>query len=107
MNTKELYDHIIKYMTPEQALMKLLEGHAVTYEHLKFKEGEEVHPTMLIAMATLDMGWNIAFPDNDLDTELDGMIVGTSEYIDKVLKNNYECDEDCGCNHDLSEDEEN
>jgi len=95
MNTKELYDHITAHMTAEQALMKLLEGHVLTYEQLKFKEGEEIHPTMVIVMATLDMGWNLAISNGDDDEELQGMIVGTQKYIDEMLGND-DCDKPNG-----------
>jgi hypothetical protein len=88
MTAKELYDHITKNMTPEEALMKLLEGSIRTYEHLKFNEGEELHPVMVIAAATLEMGWNIAIFDGDPDADLTGMIVGTDEYINSVLSCN-------------------
>jgi hypothetical protein len=86
MNVKELYDHITKHMTAEQALMKLLEGHVLTYDKLKFQEGEEIHPTILVVMAAMDMGWNLAIPDtgND-DDELQGMAIGTQEYLDKLF----------------------
>jgi len=98
MNVQELYDHITSQMTPEQALMNLLEGTVMNYEHLKFKEGEEIHPAMLIAIASLDMGWNIAIPDGDPNAELNGMIVGTQEYLDGVLKDDDKCCENgCSC----------
>ena len=51
MNVKELYNHITSQMTAEEALMKLLESHVMSYEHLKFNEGEETHPMMIITMA--------------------------------------------------------
>jgi len=84
----ELYDHILKHMTAEQALMNLLKGHLIEYEKLKFsQEGEEIHPIMLITMAAIDMGWNMAVPNpEDPEAEVIGMIVGTTEYIDSVLK---------------------
>jgi len=88
MNAKELYNHITKHMTAEQALLKMLEGHLIEYEKLKFtQEGEEIHPIILISMAALDMGWNMAIPNsNDPDADVQGLIVGTHEYIDGVLK---------------------
>jgi len=91
MNVKELYDHITKHMTAEQALMKLLEGHVLTYEKLKFQEGEEIHPTILVVMAAMDMGWNLAIPNtgND-DDELQGMAIGTHEYLDKLFPEDKE-----------------
>ncbi len=92
MNAFELYKHITAHMTAEEALMKLLEGHIITYEKLKFNEGEEIHPMILISMAAMDMGWSMAIPTGDnceeSDNEVTGMIVGTNEYIDSILKEN-------------------
>jgi len=84
MNTKEFYDYITSHMTAEQALMKLLEGSVLTYENLKLREGEQVHPTMIMAMAALDMGWSLAIQGSD-DEDVKGMIVGTDEYLEEVL----------------------
>jgi len=110
MTVQELYDHLLKHMTAEQALMKLLEGHVRTYEKLKFDEGEELHPTILIAAAALDMGWNIAIPkhEND-DDELIGMAVGTEEYLNDLFKSDCEsnCGGSCSCKHDHPDKEEN
>lgn len=86
MNAFELYKHITAHMTAEDALMKLLEGHSMTYEKLKFNEGEEIHPIIIISMAAMDMGWSMAIPSGDDDKEVEGMIVGTDEYIDSILK---------------------
>ena len=97
MNAKELYDYITKQLTPEQALLKLLEGHVLTYEKLKFQEGEEIHPIMLISMAAMDLHWDMAIPshEDNPDAEIEGMIVGTNDYIDDVLgKNDDKLDKD-------------
>lgn len=91
MTAKELYEHITSQISAEEALMKLLEGHIREYEKLKFsEEGEEIHPIILISMATMDLGWNFAVPNHDdnPDAEIEGMIVGTNEYIDDVLGKN-------------------
>jgi len=86
MNVNEFYDYITKQMTPEQALKKLLEGHVLTYEKLKFKRGKEIHPLILILMATMDLGWNFIIENNnDLDDEVTGMIIGTKEYIESTF----------------------
>lgn len=88
MNAKELYDYITTQMTAKEALLKLLEGHVLNYEKLKFNEGEEIHPVMLISMAAMDIGWQIAIPSEDEDDDISGMVVGTEEYIDSVLNDN-------------------
>lgn len=85
MKPKELYDHILKNMTAEDALIKILEGNIKTYEHLKFKEDEVIHPIMVVSMAALDMGWSIAIPDASDDDEIKGMVIGDEEYMDEML----------------------
>lgn len=95
MTVQELYDHITKHMTPEQALKKLLEGTLIEYQQLKFSaEGKEIHPAMLITIASMEMGWLMAIPNGNDDDELNGMIVGTEEYIKSVLN---EPEHDCNC----------
>lgn len=103
LSITELYDHITKHMSPEDALMRLLEGHARTYEHLKFNEGEEIHPLMLISMAALEMGWVLAIPDGKDDEEIQGITVGTEEYVTDILdelgwSSGYKCGGGCSCN---------
>ena len=85
MNPKEFYDHITQHMTPEQALLKLLEGHVLTYEKLKFNKGDELHPLMVVSMAAMDMGWDIAIPEGKDDEEIQGMVIGTDEYLQEIL----------------------
>lgn len=82
MTVQEVYDHITQHMTPEKALMKMLEGAVLQYEKLKFDKGEEVHPIMIIALAAMDMGWRIAVekPPGDMR----GIVVGTKEYMGTV-----------------------
>ena len=84
MTTDELYAYITEHMTPEQALRKLLESSLVQYGKLKF-DGEEnaVHPVILISMAAMDMGWQIAVASNDGDVK--GLAVGTAEYMESVF----------------------
>jgi len=110
MTVKETFDHITKHMTAEQALMKLLEGHIRTYERLKFNEGEELHPVMLVSLAAMEMDWDIAIPDNkgDEDMELIGMAIGTPEYFEELFAGDCDkCDDNCSCNHDLPDKDEN
>lgn len=99
MTAKELYDHITKHMSAEEALLKLMEGTIRNYEHLKFKDGEELHPVMVIVAATLDMGWSMMLTNEDLDSDLDGMIIGTEDYI-KSLTDSDEPDCNCDCDCD-------
>jgi hypothetical protein len=98
MKVKELYDHILKSMTAEEALMRILEGHMLTYEHLKFNEGDEIHPIMIASMAAFDMGWNLAIPNGRDDEEVQGMMIGTEEYIEEQLGKSCKCGGGCSCN---------
>lgn len=86
MNAKELRDYILTQITAEEALLKLLEGHVMNYEKLKFQEGEEIHPIMVISMAAMDLGWGISIPNTESDDDIiTGMVVGTEEYMDNIL----------------------
>lgn len=90
MNAKQFYDHITQHMTAEEALLKLLEGHVKTYDKLKFNEGEELHPLMVASMAAMDMDWNMAVPDGNPDEEVEGLIMGTEAYMDRMLDDSDE-----------------
>ena len=85
MKSKELYDHIVKHLTPEEALMKLLEGSLIQYEKLKFDSQEKaVHPVLIMSMAAMDMGWQMAIEKGEGNVR--GMAVGTQEYLDVIFK---------------------
>jgi hypothetical protein len=84
MIAKELYDYITSQMTAEEALKKLLESSLINYKKLKFNKGEEIHPLILIASASMDMGWQIAV-EKDQD-EVRGVSVGTVEYMEQLFK---------------------
>ena len=85
MTAKQLYDHITKQMPAEQALLKLLESALLTYEKLKFPEGSEpVHPLVIIANATMDLGWEFLVEKNTENVE--GLIIGTQQYIERTIK---------------------
>lgn len=87
MTVKEVYDHIVKQITPEQALMRLLEGGLLQYEKLKFDDQEKaVHPIIIISMAVMDLGWDFAVEKTgDGSQPMRGMVVGTKEYIDEIF----------------------
>lgn len=84
MKVKKLYEHITKHMSVEDALMKLLEGQVMNYKHLKFCKDKEIHPILLVSMAALDMGWNIAIDGKD-DDDVIGISIGTNEYLEKFF----------------------
>lgn len=87
MTVQALYDYITKQMTPEAALLKMLEAGVIKYEKLKFDEAEgPVHPLMVIAMAAHDLGWQIAVKADDDENNFIGVCIGTEAYMDEVLK---------------------
>lgn len=92
MKIKELYEHITKHLTPEQALMKFLEGGVLEYEKLKFDAQEKaVHPMLIIAMASMDLGWQFVVKSDDGDIK--GLIVGTDDYVKEIFDKNFKKDE--------------
>ena len=85
MTPKELYDYITAQITPEQALMKMLEAGLIQYEALKFDEAENaVHPLVIITMAASDMGWHIAMEADD-ESDVHGLTIGTDDYLNKMF----------------------
>ena len=84
MTTQELYTFITKHIPIEQVLLKLLESSLISYEKLKFDDkNETVHPLLIITMAALDLGWDLAI-EKDVK-EVRGLAVGTSEYLDTII----------------------
>jgi len=86
INTEELYNHILKNMTAEQALKNILEAQIINYTHLKFNNGEEIHPVMVICMAALEMGWDLAIPNHENEEdEIKGLSCGKTEYLNELF----------------------
>jgi hypothetical protein len=86
MNVQELKEYILKQLTPDEALTKLLEGGLLQYEKLKFDAGKEVHPIIIISMAAMDLGWDFVLEKDRMGENIDGLLVGTSEYLKRILK---------------------
>lgn len=87
MTPKKLYDYITAQITPEQALMKMLEASLIQYEALKFDAAENaVHPLVIIAMAAKDLGWQIAVKADDDENDVIGIVIGTEAYMDEAFK---------------------
>ena len=55
MNVKELYNYIVKRMSPEEALLKILESASIQYDKLKFDKDSQVHPVIIMTMAAFDI----------------------------------------------------
>ncbi len=84
MNVKQFYDHITNHLTPEDALMKLLEGSVIQYDKLKFDSQQQaVHPLLIISMAAMDMGWQMAIEKNEGNFR--GICVGTDDYMKTIF----------------------
>lgn len=84
MKVKEFYDHITKHITAEEALMKLLEGSVIQYEKLKFDDQQKtVHPLLIISMAAMDMGWQMAIEKGESNVR--GICVGTEDYMKTIF----------------------
>lgn len=86
MKVSELKEHILKHMTADEALTKLLEGSLMSYEKLKFEVNKEVHPILVITYAAMDLGWTLSIEKNSEDIR--GLSVGTKEYIEDLFKEN-------------------
>lgn len=86
MTVAALKDYILKHMTAEQALERLLSGSLIEYEKLKFtSEDKAIHPEILIAMAAMELGWQLMIEapkeDEDGGGMVIGMVVGTEDYM--------------------------
>jgi len=85
ITVKKFYKYITSKMTAEKALMKLLEGSLIQYEKLKFDDqSKAVHPIIVISMAAMDMGWQIAIEKKEKDIK--GLVVGTAAYMKRNIK---------------------
>lgn len=90
ISVDELYDYVVSHMTPEEGLKKMLKSSLIHYENLKFdSKHESVHPIMIITYAAWDLGWEmIAVENKDGKKLVEGLTVGTKDYMDRVFKKN-------------------
>lgn len=90
LSVNALYDYVISHMTPEEACKKLLKSSLISYEKLKFdNKHEAVHPVLIMAFAAMDMGWVIRTDRDRGDKEVDGMALGTKEYMKRTFKADF------------------
>jgi len=85
MTPRELRQYILKHMSAEEALLKLLEGDLINYQYLKFKDNETTHPMIIVAAAGLEMGWDLVLLNENPETEVKGFIIGTREYVNETV----------------------
>lgn len=92
MTPQELKTLILQHYTAEEALLLLLQSSLIDYKKLKFKKKKNaIHPEILICMAAMDLGWEIAMTrPPDPDATVNGLTVGTPEYIDSILGSKQE-----------------
>ena len=83
MTVDELYDYITHYMTPEEALKKLLATQIQSYEKLKLQEGEANSPYFIICAAAFDLNWSLSIENNK--EVIRGIMVGTDEYLNEFI----------------------
>ncbi len=80
---------ILKHMTAEQALTKLLASQLTHYEKLKIDKQpadnpENVSPYFIMVAAAMDMGWQIAIEE---DHEIiRGLSMGSEDYLKDLFK---------------------
>ena len=83
MTVQQVYDHITKQISPEEALKRILQGTIPQYQKLRAVAGEDGYPEAIIACAAFELGWEIAVEGDKED--LRGLSVGTAEYLDALL----------------------
>lgn len=93
MNIEKLYAHLTSQLSEKEIIMRFLQSSLIKYDKLKFSDIEGpngkvvpdgVHPLIIIAYATMDMGWN--FMVEKVDGDVRGLIIGTDEYVVKYNK---------------------
>lgn len=92
---EEFLQFILKHMTAEQALRKLLRTNVMvpyeTAQQLKLgtalKEDEPFNPLFMVIMAAMDLGWQIALEnDEDQSKHVEGITIGTEAYMERMFK---------------------
>lgn len=88
MKVDEFYEHIVQYMTPEEALKKLLATSVEQYTELSKYLPEAMKdqggsPYFIIAFAAIELGWQLAVEKDQKNIR--GLMVGTPEYMDAQI----------------------
>lgn len=92
IKTKDFIAYILKFMTAEQALEKLMGIQTDQYNKIKLgepinpKEDDTINPLMILCCAAMDLGWDMCLEKQDDETKnIDGIAVGTSEWLNRNL----------------------
>lgn len=100
MDIQEIYNELTKEKSAEEVLKNIIGTSIKQYNYLKIQDGEEMHPSMVIATIAMELEWGMAIPSADENGDIHGLIIGTEEYIDGLLgedkPNNCCGDGECG-----------
>lgn len=93
MNAIDLKNHILKFMTADEALEKMLITTVEQFDNMKKNlslGGEKelaASPFMIIVAAAMDLGWGFAVEKPEKpDSPIRGLVIGSPAYIDKVFQ---------------------
>lgn len=93
INVKDFIAYILKHMTAEQALEKLLRLQTDQYDKIKLgqpivpKVGDQINPLMILACAAMDLGWDMCLEkQSDESKNVEGIACGTKEWLDRMIK---------------------
>lgn len=87
MKPEEFVEYILKHMTAEEALLKLIKLQTDQYDKIKLgqpinpKPGDTINPLMIIVTAAMDLGWDLAIESGEKSKEVRGIMIGTKEYL--------------------------
>lgn len=88
----ELVAFILKHMTAEEALTKLMASQVQHYEKLKLEKQpadnpEAVSPYFIIIAAAMDLGWQFMIETGENRPIIRGLSVGSEDYLDDLFCN--------------------
>jgi|SRR5581483_6715483 len=84
MTHEQIKAYILSKMSKDEVIDRFLESGLLVYEKLKFAEGEELHPLMVMAYAAMDMGWDLIVHGDSTTYQVKGITTGTPEHIQKM-----------------------
>ena len=91
MTALELRDYILKHMSAEEALLKLLQTSVEQYDRLKLsqpimkEEDGTVNPLFILTAAVIDMGWDIMVEGKEGE-KIKGLIIGEPTFVEEKAK---------------------
>lgn len=91
MKAKDLRDYILRHMSAEDALLRLLQLQCENYSKMKLgqpislEKGQGINPLMIICCAAMDLGWDMVIEDQSISENIRGISCGTDDYIKSNL----------------------